>query len=283
LEVGPLWIRLQSPLDEVADTLLEMYDRFPCDWGDRFCDLETQVRPPSVLRRWYNPQVQFYWNEQSHFFPLPRHHAPLIWEWGLNYCITAIAHQYLLIHAAVLERHGEAWIFPAPPGSGKSTLTAFLMHNGWRLLSDEFALYDPGAGLVWPLPRPVSLKNQAIELVRDWFPQASLSVPVSGTNKGTVALLRPPTESVQQMRCPARPAWVVFPRWQAGAPFLLEPVSKGQALMRLADNSYNYALLHLQGFEALWQLVSRCRCGELTYSDPERLLSQLEQPRWVCA
>ena len=80
-------------------------------------------------------------------------------EAGLNWCIGNLAHQYLVIHSATLERGGRALLMPAPPGSGKSTLCAALITRGWRLLSDEFALVDPATGLLVPVPRPVALKG----------------------------------------------------------------------------------------------------------------------------
>ena len=56
------------------------------------------------------------------------------------------AHQYLIIHAAVVEKNGLAAILPAPPGSGKGTLTAGSVLSGWRLLSDELTLIDRLSG-----------------------------------------------------------------------------------------------------------------------------------------
>src|SRR3546814_15972535 len=84
-------------------------------------------------------------------------------EWGLNWCIGAHGHQFLIIHAAVIERNGLAAILPGAPGSGKSTLTACLVHNGWRLLSDEMALVSLQDGGLTALARPISLKNRRSE------------------------------------------------------------------------------------------------------------------------
>src|SRR3546814_10587342 len=88
-------------------------------------------------------------------------------EWGLNWCIGAHGHQFLIIHAAVIARNGLAAILPGAPGSGKSTLTACLVHNGWRLLSDEMALVSLQDGGLTALARPISLKNRSIDLIAD--------------------------------------------------------------------------------------------------------------------
>ena len=84
----------------------------------------------------------------------------------MNWCIAGHAHHYLMLHAAVLEKNGQAVILPGDPGAGKSTLTALLALSGWRLLSDEITLIDRDDGLIVPLARPVSLKNASIDVVR---------------------------------------------------------------------------------------------------------------------
>ena len=104
-----------------------------------------------------------------HFNPLPAEQAFPLLEWGLNWCVATQCHQYLILHAAVLERGGRALIMPAPPGSGKSTLCAALVARGWRLFSDELALIEIGGGQIVPLPRPISLKNESIDRIISGF------------------------------------------------------------------------------------------------------------------
>src|SRR5262249_11483556 len=53
-------------------------------------------------------------------------------EWGINWCIATRCHFFLMLHAAVLARDGQALIMPGLPGAGKSTLCTYLAHNGWR-------------------------------------------------------------------------------------------------------------------------------------------------------
>ena len=62
------------------------------------------------------------------------------------------------------------------PGSGKSTLAAGLVYRGgWRLLSDELALLSLGDGAVSALPKPISLKNESIAIMKRFAPGASFS------------------------------------------------------------------------------------------------------------
>src|SRR3546814_6175040 len=83
--------------------------------------------------------------------------------------------------------------------SDLSTLTACLVHNGWRLLSDEMALVSLQDGGLTALARPISLKNRSIDLIADILPNAALSARSEDTVTGAVALLKPPTTSVERV------------------------------------------------------------------------------------
>ncbi len=189
-----------------------------------------------------------------------------MFEWGLNWCVSSHANSYLIIHAAVIEKNGYAAIMPAPPGSGKSTLCAALINRGWRLLSDELTLVRVIDGKIVPLPRPVSLKNQSIDIIRQYAPGAVFSRKVSDTVKGTVAHMKPPSGSVAQASEIAQPGWIIFPKYQAGANAHLERQPKARAFMRLADNCFNYSLLGLKGFETVANMIDQAMSYDFTYS-----------------
>src|SRR2546423_11656048 len=125
------------------------------DEAGAFADFQVSL----TARRWWKPQVLFRFDDTPAFHPLPADQAFPILEWGLNWCVSAHCHQYLIVHAAVLEQGGRALLLQGPPGCGKSTLCAGLASRGWRLLSDELALIDPATAEVAALARPISLKN----------------------------------------------------------------------------------------------------------------------------
>ncbi len=269
LRTGPVVSEIRSEMPPLAEGLALLYGEYPVEATDGFADFHVRIAPPASLRRWWRPQVQFQFDGAPPFHPLPAGQAFPILEWGLNWCVSAHCHQYLVLHAAVVEKHGGAVLLPAPPGSGKSTLCAGLVSRGWRLLSDEHALVDPATGEVAPLARPVSLKNASIDVIRRFAPQAALSPVVHDTQKGSVAHLQAPADSVRRAAEPARPRWVVLPRYAAGAKALLAPLPRGQAFMQLADSAFNYDLHGAEGFRVLADLVEGCGCYELTYANLE--------------
>ncbi len=276
IQVGPFVVRLRSRLDRITRAVALFYDRQALPAGSApFADFHVTLAGSTGLRALWRPQARFFLDGRSPFRPLPHAHAYPLFEWGLNWCIAQHAHDFLMIHAAVLERNGRALVMPGEPGAGKSTLTAALTLSGWRLLSDEFALLSLADGQLVALPRPVSLKNAAIDLIRERYPQAVIGPASHDTSKGTVAHLRPPDASIRQMHDPARPAWLVFPRFAAGGRDHLAPLDRAAALQWLVGSSFNYSVVGAAGFEAAADLIEQSACLELEYADLDATLGLL--------
>jgi len=269
LRTGPVIALVRSPLQGVAESIALHYSDHTLGGPEEFADFHVRVGPPPNIRRWLRPQALFDFDGTLPFKPLPGAQAFPMFEWGLNWCVSANCHQYLIVHSAVIEKAGRAVILPAPPGSGKSTLCAGLVARGWRLLSDELTLIEPESGNIVPLARPVSLKNASIDVIRRFSPQAVLGPTVHDTTKGSVTHMKPPVESVRRSAEKARPAWVILPRYEAGTAARLTPLGKARAFMQLADNAFNYSLHGRRGFEVLAGLIETCGCYEFAYGNLE--------------
>lgn len=267
LRTGPFLLRIRSPLERVAAGIGKFYGDYPVEPPDHFSDFQIKVAPPVGIRAWIRPQVMFSFEGRQPFTPLPRAHSFALLEWGMNWCISAHSNRHLIIHAAVVAKNDMAFILPAPPGSGKSTLCAGLVSRGWRLLSDELALVATDHRGIVPVPRPISLKNQSIGVMQRFAPGAEIGYLTHDTIKGTVGHMKVPAESVALAREPAAPRFVVFPKYVPGAPAKLEPRPKGESFMRLVENSFNYSILGREGFSLMGGLIERCACYEFSYGD----------------
>lgn len=267
IQTGPFICNIVSSIDSVAEGMHLLYGDFPLLEEAGFADFHVRVERPRNLRRWFRPQVLFHSDNHIPFTPLALDHALPMLEWGLNWCISSYSNQYLILHAAVIEKGGRAVIMPAPPGSGKSTLCAGLVNRGWRLLSDEMTLVSRKTGAIIPVPRPVSLKNRSIEVIRQYAPEVVISRASHDTAKGTVAHMKPPHSSLENAHVPARPAWIIFPRYVADAPPALVSRSKAQTFIEVAENAFNYSLLGAEGFRVLGELVDGCDCYRFSYSN----------------
>lgn len=264
--IGPFTVLLRSAIGALEDELARIYADYPIAEGCSFADFQIAVTRPRGLRRWLRPQAILDFDGERPFAPSPLHDAFLLFEAGLNWLISERANQYLMIHAGGVEQGGRAVIMPAPAGSGKTTLSAGLASRGWRLLSDELALLEPEGGTIHPVVRPLSLKNDAVRLIQRYSAGTVLSRQYTDTAKGTITFIKPPRESVLRAREPVLPHWVVFPKYAAGAPAVLEPVSKARAFFMISDNSFNYAIHGRQGFDAVARLIDACSCYSFTYS-----------------
>jgi len=266
LQTGRFTTKVVCSIEAVAIDIVTLYGN-TCLLKDAFYDFSIELRGSSGPRRWLRPQVDFFFNGVQPFTPLPLEQATPLLEWGLNWCVSNHYHQKLLVHAAALEKNGRALILPGQPGAGKSTLCAALvLKGGYRLLSDELTVIDLSNGEVSPNPRPISLKNKAIEVIRELSPQTLCTKTVQDTMKGAVSLFRAPQDSVQRVNETARPGLVLFPKFNSSASTLnLQTVAKCHAFIELANQSFNYPILGALGFNAIAKHLDSASCFNLEY------------------
>ncbi|WP_114971794.1 HprK-related kinase A [Rhodoferax ferrireducens] len=277
IRTGPFSFRIISAIDSVADGLRLLYPNYPLVDNQEFVDFTVTLAPSGGLRRWWRPQVKLIYDGEHPFTALPIDHAFPLLEWAMNWCISTQAHHYLTLHAAVMERNGCAVIMPAPPGSGKSTLCAGLVNRGWRLLSDELTLISLEDGLIAPLGRPISLKNQSLEVIRKFVPGAVLNQVTHDTSKGSVSHMKAPAAHVERIEDRARPRWVIFPKYVPDTRAELTPRSKANSMLELGRNSFNYTLLGLTGFELLADVIGSSDCYDFRYSQLDEAVSVFDR------
>lgn len=277
VRVGPIQYRLASPLRRVWAELTNLYREYPQD-DPRHCpEYEVQVAPTAWWRRFARPQINIQADIMGPFLPLPGDLGQVAFEMGMNYQVGMGLNRLLILHASTVERDGECVIFSAESGSGKSTLAAGLAYAGWRLLGDEFALIEPGTGLALPFPRPISLKNQAIDVMMERAPAERFSRRYHGTPKGTLGYLMPPPEAIARMDEPARPRCVVFPQFEPGSTPAIQRVRAPEAHILLVSSSTNYETAGEAGFAVLADLVDACPAYRITYPSLEAATALVEQ------
>ena len=277
LPCGPFNIRIRSGLEAIASGLHRLYSDFPVNDDNTFVDFEVTIDPPSLFRRHFRPQVTLSCDGRQPFKPLPLSQAFPMLEWGLNWVLSSHAHEYLVIHAAVVERNGYALLLAADPGSGKSTLCAALANIGWRLLSDELALVDLKSGNILPIARPISLKNQSIDIVRALSQQVVIGEVCRDTAKGDAAHVKPPPASVLLLGTTAIPKLIIFPKYTAGACLESEQVGKAHALAELTRHSFNAPILGGEAFEALSSLLEKSDVSRVTYSSFTQIIPEIDR------
>lgn len=266
LRVGPYTYSIHSDLPSLARGVSELYADFPVAGGDSFVDYAVAIRrggPVARIRR----RVQFLFDNQGSFAPIPVGQAYAFMEWGMNWCVSVHANEYLKLHAAAVARDGLVTIMPGVPGAGKSTLCAALGLSGWRILSDEHALILPGSARVAPLCRPVSLKNESIAAIRAFDPAARFGPVSRDTHKGVVAHMKADL-TADSHDTAALPAHIMlFPRFSTVDQQRLSDRPKTESFVLAAYHSFNYSVLGEAGFAAMRALLDTVACYDLVYRD----------------
>lgn len=274
LRIGPVSFRIGSAWAQPLDALRSLY----CDYpeADEICDFTVRLQPEKPWRRWLRPSVAI---EGDYVLPdaapLPLCMGLLAAEMGMNLQMALGQKNYLLLHAATVEKEGRALILTGESGAGKSTLAALLGERGWRLMGDEFALLGLDDGLLRPFPRAVSLKNGAIAVMENEAPPDRFGPRLDGTPKGSIRHLRPRAEAVARMAEPARPAMVLFPRFGNAA--AVRPVGGAEVFVRLTQASTNYVALGGRGFDALSGLVGDVPAAAIDYPDTGAALGLVDE------
>ncbi|MFA5886049.1 MAG: hypothetical protein WDA60_19525 [Acidimicrobiia bacterium] len=157
----------------------------------------------------------------------------------VNHCNRRAAEQapQVLVHAGGVERDGAGVVLPASMESGKTTLTTGLVRAGFRYLSDEAVAIDRTTHSVVPYPKPMSLDPGSWPL----FPELEPREPFATDGYKETQWQVPPAAirgDAVGASCPV--AYVVFPRYEAGATTELVPLTRGEALVEMAKNTFRF-------------------------------------------
>jgi hypothetical protein len=132
-----------------------------------------------------------------------------------------------MFHAGVVADDHHAIVLPGASGNGKSTLTAALVHTGFRYLSDDVAPLDGRTLHVMPVPFAVSLKQGSWQVVAPWFPDLE-RVPTLSDGRRERRYLDMSTRGNAGAGAPVRA--LVFPEHRSSGPTRMERIRPGEAL-----------------------------------------------------
>jgi len=275
LQVGPVAFRIGSEWRQPVEALRRLYAGYP--EPDGACDFTVRLEAERPWRRWLRPSVAMRGDYVlPDAAPLPLAQGLLAAEMGMNLQMALGQKNFLLLHAASLERDGRGLLMTGHSGAGKSTLAALLGERGWRFMGDEFALLGLDDGSLHPFPRVVSLKNESLALFGGVDPER-LGPVLTGTPKGTIRHLRPEAGAIARMTESTRPALILFPRFGRELEPATREVGAAEAFMRLTQASTNYVALGELGFGALTSLVSSLPARAIDYSDAEQAEDLIER------
>jgi HprK-related kinase A len=273
--IGPRSFRIGSDWRTPVDAVEALYRDYAAP-ASPIPDYTVRLEAAKFGRRLFRPSIAIRGDYTlPEAVPQSLAHGLISAEMAMNLQMALGERRFLLLHASSVEKDGKVLIMTGESGSGKSTLSALLASRGWRFMGDEFALVDPISGDIHPFPRPVSLKNEAIAMMRALLPATRFGPVQLATAKGDICHLIPGSAAIAAMNDPAPPALILFPGY--GLPRAIRPVGTSETFVRLTQASTNYTALGEAGFDALTRLVTRVPACAIDYPDTDTALTLVEE------
>lgn len=271
VQCGPVATRIKTGLEVLLRDIYDVYQDYRVlDLDTQGADFSVHVTPVHWARRWFRPSYQALADKPGPFAPLPGDIAFVGFEMSQNWQIACTQNRHLIFHAAsVVGARGGAILMPGLSGSGKSTLGAAMGFRGWRFMGDEFALFDPIAKTFNPIARPISLKNQSIDVMKTWAPNGGFSRSFLETPKGTLAYLRPPAGALDSLELPVDLSLAVFPRFKAGTKPVAQRMRGAEAMIELTNACVNFDRLGKPAFDQIIHWANKVPVYRIEYPSLE--------------
>ncbi len=181
----------------------------------------------------------------------------------------------LVLHAAALAWRGRGVMVAGGIGSGKSTLTAWLVSQGLDYLTDEMVFVPDGTETLVPLARPLCIKRPArpaLAEVFDFEKHTGAYLSVAAADLIPANLLHP--DNVQST---PRLACMLFPRFQSGGDGAFERVTKARAGLALASTLVNARNLSEQGIPQVARIARSAPAVSIRYGHFDQIRSTLSR------
>lgn len=173
-------------------------------------------------------------------------------EGDLQIFVAEWASSHIFVHAGVVGWQGQALAFPGRSFCGKSTLITTLLQAGAQYLSDEYAAFDAN-GHVHPYPRLISLRQEN-----------NGSQRIDARELGA-AIVEEPLRVTKIFVC----------RFEPGASWQPQPLSPGQALLALLDNTVAARSQTAAALEVLGKVVANATTWQGVRGEADACLPEI--------
>ena len=176
---------------------------------------------------------------------------------GIDYAV--------MLHAGAVARDGIVYVFPAHTESGKTTLTAGLVRAGFDYVSDEAVAIGWESGIVEPYPKPLSIDEGSQHLFAELRPARAPGDDgsTSGQWQVPIAAFGGPA----RVAPPARIGVIAFPAYATDASTELVPMTRADALVELARNTFQFRDQPRRALTLLADVVRAANCFRLPIGD----------------
>ena len=180
-----------------------------------------------------------------------------------------------VFHASAICKGNQSVLFLGGSGSGKSTISALLMANGYDLLADDFVPLDGSSSEVFFFPASISVKKNALDYLIPLYPQlaSAKEFDYKGLDK-TVRYLTPLCHFENRSSsypCKA----LVFVKYKKDSGLTIQKMAQDAAFQLLVPDSWVSPIPENASRFLDWFL--KIPCFQLTYSDNELMLGTIDK------
>lgn len=176
------------------------------------------------------------------------------------------------LHAAAVAAKSAACVIPAQSGAGKSSLTCWLVANGFAYLTDELIVVDAKQAIT-AVARPIQIKSHGLDVIKPLLKEGASIFHGGFANAITASSLGGEIAAPRSRRI----ALFLFPKYVMGSGYQLNRLSSAEAGMCLMSNHVNARNLQNHGFRAMMKLIRETPSFELEYGGFDQLPSNFAE------
>ncbi len=182
------------------------------------------------------------------------------------------------LHAAAVVHNDLSIIIPAKSGSGKSSLTCWLLSKGFDYVTDELILIDESASFESVL-RPIQIKRHGIEAIEPLINDREEVYSGKVVNALGPAVFGSNVSQKKKHKL----SLFLFPQYKAKSKYEFKRLSSAEAGLVLMGNNVNARNHPTHGFKELMSLVRSTPAYALNYGGFDQLPDDfIEQLISIC-
>ena len=213
------------------------------------------------------------WNDTIIEMYIPKAQLATYLQDNMRTCINQTQPYLISLHSASVEKNGNVIVMPAVAESGKTTLTAALVHHGFKLFSDEVTSLDYD-GYVHPLPFCMNVKEGSWYVLSDIYPQLNKKDVHSRFDGQNIRFLPPENIHIGRQKA----SHIVFPKYVSGTKTSLVPISATEALLKINKASYQVQdNMEKNKFELIMKNLISLPKFTLEYSNLEEAIAVIDE------
>ena len=178
-----------------------------------------------------------------------------------------------VFHASAISKGNQCVLFLGGSGSGKSTISALLMANGYDLLADDFVPVDAIACDVFFFPAAISVKKNALDHLIPIYPQLESAKQFYYPEMDKTVRYLPPHHHFENQSSSRPCKALVFVKYVKGSGLTIEKMPQDTAFQHIVPDSWISPLPENASRFLDWFL--KMPCYQLTYSDNELMLETI--------